>query len=131
MIRGLVHIGITVRDFDAMLGFYTTVLGLTVDSLVPHPRGGRKACLRGSDAEVIELISYPDPKPHQGRDRSRTGIHHFGFVVDDVRAHRERLADLGVEFDGEVAPNSKGDLVQHFWDPEGNRVHLTQRGQPP
>ena len=126
MIRGLVHVGITVRDFDAMLAFYTEVLGLSVASLVPHPRGGRKACLRGAEAEVIELISYPNPKPHQGRDRSRTGIHHFGFVVDDVRRHRERLAELGVELDGDVNPNSKGELVQHFWDPEGNRVHLTE-----
>jgi catechol 2,3-dioxygenase-like lactoylglutathione lyase family enzyme len=126
MITGLVHIGITVLDFETMLGFYRDVLGLSVDAVVPHPRGGRKACLRGSDREVIELISYPNPKSHQGRDSSRTGIHHFGFIVDDVRRERERLAQLGVEIDGEIKVNAKGELVLHLFDPEGNRLHLTQ-----
>jgi hypothetical protein len=35
-----------------------------------------------------------------------------------------------VEFDGGIKPNAKGDLVVHFWDPEGNRVHLTQLRSP-
>jgi hypothetical protein len=36
------------------------------------------------------------------------------------------LKALGVEVDGGIKTNSKGDLVLHFWDPEGNRLHLTQ-----
>ena len=126
MIRGLIHIGITVIDFDAMLTFYRDVLGLRADAVVPHPRGGRKAVLRGAEREAIEMIEYPDPKPHQGRDLARTGVHHFGLVVDDVHAETARLRRLGVELDGEIKPNSKGELVQHLWDPEGNRLHLTQ-----
>jgi catechol 2,3-dioxygenase-like lactoylglutathione lyase family enzyme len=126
VIRGLVHIGITVTDFDAMVAFYRDVLGLTADSIGPHPRGGRKAVLRGAEREVIEMIEYPNAKPHQGRDLARTGLHHFGFVVGDVRAEAERLKRLGVELDGEIKPNSKGQLVQHLWDPEGNRLHLTE-----
>jgi catechol 2,3-dioxygenase-like lactoylglutathione lyase family enzyme len=127
MIRGLAHIGITVVDFDRMLGFYCDVIGLSVDSIVPHPRSGKKACLSGTDSEMIEMIAYTDPKPSGGRDRRRTGIHHFGFVVDDLERDFARLKALGVEFDGGIALNTKGDLVAHFWDPEGNRVHLTQR----
>jgi catechol 2,3-dioxygenase-like lactoylglutathione lyase family enzyme len=130
LIRGLVHVGITVLDFEKMLGFYRDVLGLAADAIVRHPRGGLKACLRGTDNETIEMISYPEPKPHQGRDLSRTGIHHFGFVVDDIQKDYERLERLGVEFDGGIKPNAKGDLVVHFWDPEGNRVHLTQLRSP-
>ena len=126
MIRGLVHVGITVLDFDAMLAFYRDVIGLSVDTIGPHPRGGQKASLRGTEREVIEMIQYPDPKPHQGRDRLRTGIHHFGFVVDDLRRQQERLIRHGVEIDGEIKANAKGDLVLHFWDPEGNRLHFTE-----
>jgi catechol 2,3-dioxygenase-like lactoylglutathione lyase family enzyme len=126
VIKGLIHVGITVNDFDAMVGFYRDVLGLSADSIGRHPRGGRKAVLRGAEREVIEMIEYPNAKPHQGRDLARTGLHHFGLVVDDVRAEVERLKRLGVEIDGEVKPNSKGDLVQHLWDPDGNRLHLTQ-----
>jgi catechol 2,3-dioxygenase-like lactoylglutathione lyase family enzyme len=127
VIKGVVHIGITVLNFDAMLAFYRDVLGLSADPIVPHPRGGRKAVLRGAEREVIEMIEYPNAKPHQGRDLARTGIHHFGLVVADVHAEATRLHQLGVELDGEIKPNSKGELVQHFWDPEGNRLHLTER----
>lgn len=126
MIKGLVHVGITVLDFEKMLAFYRDALGLAVEGVVDHPRGGQKAVLRGSDDEVIEMISYPNPKPHQGRDRARTGIHHFGFIVDDIQADSARLERHGVEFDGGVKLNAKGELVLHFWDPEGNRLHLTQ-----
>jgi glyoxylase I family protein len=132
VILGLVHIGMTVIDFEGMVGFYRDVLGLSVDSIGPHPRGGRKATLRGTDREVIEMIEYPNPKPHQGRDCARTGIHHFGFVVDDVRATVERLKRHGVELKGDITANTKGELVQHLYDPEGNRLHLTQpRRVPP
>jgi len=30
-----------------------------------------------------------------------------------------------VEFDGTIKVNTSSDLAIHFWDPEGNRVHLT------
>ncbi|HKY22023.1 MAG TPA: VOC family protein [Vicinamibacterales bacterium] len=126
MVSGIAHIGITVIDFDRMLGFYRDVLGLTVDSIVPQPDGGRRACLRGTERETIEIIQHRDPKPHQGRDLSRTGIHHFGFVVEDVHGYLQRLERLGVEIDGDVTPNAKGDLVVQCWDPEGNRLHFTQ-----
>jgi catechol 2,3-dioxygenase-like lactoylglutathione lyase family enzyme len=127
VIRGVVHIGITVLDFDAMVAFYRDVLGLSADAVVTHPRGGRKAVLRGAEREVIEMIEYLNARPHQGRDLARTGIHHFGLVVDDVGAEAERLRRSGVELDGGIKPNSKGELVQHLWDPEGNRLHLTER----
>ena len=126
MIRGLAHIGMTVVDFETMLSFYRDVIGLRVDSIVPHPRGGSKATLSGRDAEVIEMIAYANPKPSPGRDRQRTGIHHFGFLVEDIARDFDRLKAEGVEFDGGVAVNTKGDLVAHFWDPEGNRLHLTE-----
>jgi catechol 2,3-dioxygenase-like lactoylglutathione lyase family enzyme len=126
MITRLVHIGLTVFDLDRMTAFYTNVLGLTVQSTVPHPKGGTIVFLEGADGEAIEMIHYSNPKPHDGRDRDRTGLHHFGLLVDDIYREVERLKVLGVEFDGTIKVNTSGDLAIHFWDPEGNRIHLTQ-----
>ena len=126
MIKRLAHIGLTVGDLDRMVDFYTNVLGLSVDCRVPHPRGGTIVFLKGTDGEMIEMIRYADPKPHEGRDRSRTGLHHFGLLVDDIRKEYERLKALGVEFDGAIKVNTSSDLAVHFWDPEGNRIHLTE-----
>jgi catechol 2,3-dioxygenase-like lactoylglutathione lyase family enzyme len=128
MITRLAHIGLTVCDLDTMLDFYVNGLGLSVHSKVPRPNGGTMVFLEGTDGEVIEMIQYPDPKPHDGRDRDRTGLHHFGLLVDDIYAEVDRLGTLGVEFDGSIKVNTAGWLAVHFWDPEGNRVHLTQRG---
>jgi catechol 2,3-dioxygenase-like lactoylglutathione lyase family enzyme len=128
MITRLVHIGLTVFDLDRMFHFYTTVLGLTARSTVPHPKGGTIVFLEGSDGEAIEMIHYSHPKPHDGRDRDRTGLHHFGLLVDDIHKEVERLTALGVEFDGTIKVNTSRDLAVHFWDPEGNRIHLTQVG---
>jgi catechol 2,3-dioxygenase-like lactoylglutathione lyase family enzyme len=126
MVKRLVHIGLTVRDLEKMVDFYTKVLGLTVDSEVPHPRGGTIVFLHAEDGEAIEMIRYDNPKPHEGRDRLRTGLHHFGFRVDDIGQEYQRLKALGVEFDGVIKLNTSNDLTVHFWDPEGNRIHLTQ-----
>jgi catechol 2,3-dioxygenase len=126
MIKRLAHIGLTVVDLDKMVDFYTNVLGLAIDCQVPHPRGGMIVFLKGADGEMIEMIRYADPKPHEGRDRSRTGLHHFGLLVDDIRKEYERLRAVGVEFDGTIKANTSNDLAVHFWDPEGNRIHLTE-----
>lgn len=126
MITRLAHIGLTVVDLDKMLNFYTAVLGLTVQCRAPHPKGGTIVYLNAPDGESFELIQYANPKPHEGRDRSRTGLHHFGLLVDDIHKEVERLKALGVEFDGAVKVNTSDDLAIHFWDPEGNRIHLTQ-----
>jgi catechol 2,3-dioxygenase-like lactoylglutathione lyase family enzyme len=126
MIKRLAHIGLTVVDLDAMLDFYTAILGFTVQCRVPHPKGGTIVYLDGADGESIELILYANPKPYDGRDRNRTGLHHFGLLVDDIHKEVERLKSLGVEFDGTIKINTSNDLAVHFWDPEGNRIHLTQ-----
>jgi catechol 2,3-dioxygenase-like lactoylglutathione lyase family enzyme len=112
-----------------MLAFYRDVLGLKLDQIRPHPRGGTVAFLSGSQGEAIELIRYTTPAPvrPEVRERVHTGIHHFGFQVDDIEAEYERLKGLDVEFDGDLRPqNLSGHAVLHFWDPEGNRLHLTQ-----
>jgi glyoxylase I family protein len=126
MIKRLAHIGLTVFDLDRMRHFYTNVLGLEIDGQVPHPKGGTIVFLKGADGEMFEMIRYADPKPHEGRDKDRTGLHHFGLLVDDIHKEVERLEELGVEFDGTIKVNTSNDLAVHFWDPEGNRVHLTQ-----
>lgn len=129
MITRLVHIGLTVSDMKTMRDFYTRVLGLVEDGEVPHPKGGTIIFLKAADGEVLEMINYSNAKPHDGRDKDRTGLHHFGLLVDDIKKEVERLIALGVEFDGTVKVNTSRDLAVHFWDPEGNRIHLTQESK--
>jgi len=93
MIKRLAHIGLTVFDLDRMLDFYTNVLGLSIGRQVPHPRGGTIVFLKAPGDEMFEMIRYADAKAHEGRDRSRTGLHHFGLLVDDIQAEVERLKE--------------------------------------
>jgi catechol 2,3-dioxygenase-like lactoylglutathione lyase family enzyme len=131
MITRAAHIGLTVSDLDRMLDFYTRILGLGVIARLPHPKGGTIVFLGAGDGELIEMIQYSVPKPPDGRDTLRTGLHHFGLYVDDIGKEVERLAALGVEFDGRIKVNTNAELAVHFWDPEGNRIHLTQQSNLP
>ena len=129
MIKRVFHVAISVVDFDKMLTFYSEVLGLKVDRVVPHPRGGTNAFLSGAEGEVIQMVQYAQPAPisPDRRQRVHTGIHHLGLEVDDIQAAYRRLKEAGVELDGDLQPaNASGHAAIHFWDPEGNRLHRTQ-----
>ena len=132
-VQGIAHVGVAVVDWDRMLSFYRDVIGLKVDKIQPHPRGGIIAFLSASEGEVIELICYDHAKPIRPdvHERGNTGINHFGFKVDDVETEYQRLKALGVEFEGEVRPASpEHDAAAHFWDLEGNRLHITSKWVP-
>ncbi len=132
MITGVYHVGIGAVNFEKLLAFYRDVLGLRVRRFVDHPKvpGGKIAFMENAAGrEVLELVGRPDPRPQRPdvRELGATGIYHVGFEVDDLAAEYERLKPLGVEFEHELHPPVPGqDWVLHFWDPEGNRVHLTQ-----
>jgi len=131
MIKSLVHVGIGAQDFDKMLAFYRDVVGLKVTETKPHPNyaGGMVAFLSAAEGEVIELTKYPHPRPPHPfvREKGNAGVNHFGFTVDNLDAEYQRLKTHGVEFEGSLPPKVAGKRrTYHFWDPEGNRVHITE-----
>lgn len=113
------HVTLAVRDLDAMVGFYTEVLGFTVtDRGEPAPGMGDMAFLSQDPTahHQIVLVATPEPPP-----RAFMMADHLAFrtgTLDDLRAIGERLAAAEIET---VIPVSHGNAWSlYFTDPEGN-----------
>ena len=93
----LAHIGLAVRDLDAILPFYRDVLGMT-ESPLDDADGARIAGLAAGDA-LVELLEPATPGSPIAKyiDKRGPGIHHICFAVDDLDATLARCRAAGVQ----------------------------------
>jgi len=99
---GINHIALEVGDLDEALAFWESIFG-------PLELRGRLSHMAFIDMgdQFIALA--------QGRTRPRDQERHFGLVVDDKEAVRERLRELGVPVTGRGLD---------FHDPWGNLIQV-------
>jgi methylmalonyl-CoA/ethylmalonyl-CoA epimerase len=92
----IAHIGIAVRDLEAVLPFYRTVLGLE-DFQLDDADGARIAGLAAGDS-LVELLESKDPASPIGKFVAARGpgIHHICFAVDDLDAALDRCRAAGI-----------------------------------
>ncbi|MCD4526579.1 VOC family protein [Nocardioides sp. cx-173] len=121
-IQELGHAGLWVEDLDAMRGFYTEMLGLTVTDEDP-------------EKGIVFMSARPEEEHHElviarGRTAPRDVklVQQISFRVDTVESllefHR-RFQDAGVEVQQEVTHGNAFGI--YFWDPEGNRIEVYVR----
>ena len=92
----IAHIGIAVRDLDAILPFYRNVLGLEQVPL-DDSDGARIVGLAAGES-LVELLESSDPASPIGKFVAGRGpgIHHVCFSVDDLDAALERCRTAGL-----------------------------------
>jgi catechol 2,3-dioxygenase-like lactoylglutathione lyase family enzyme len=100
---GVNHIALEVGDIDEALDFWRSIFGEL--SLRGH---GRQMAFIDMGDQFIALA--------RGRTQAPDRARHFGLVVDDKEAVRERLHELGIE------ASSGGSL--DFYDPWGNQIQV-------
>jgi catechol 2,3-dioxygenase-like lactoylglutathione lyase family enzyme len=143
--KGLHHVGITVKDLDASIRFYHDVLGLEFSN-EPSPWfegeglsqavGVPGAALRQVSLllgdTMFELLEYKSPPsettgPLQSSSR---GASHVAFVVDDIEATKAELEAKGIEFYSDVNAVDEGVLAGWRWayfeDPDGYPLELVE-----
>lgn len=92
----IAHIGIAVRNLDALLPFYRDVLGLP-EAPLDDADGARIAGVAAGDSLVELLEAQVDGSPiARFVDRKGPGIHHVCFYVDDLDATIARAKAAGV-----------------------------------
>ncbi len=143
--KGLHHVGITVKDLDASIRFYHDVLGLEFSN-EPSPwfdgpelgpavgvpgAGLRQVSLQLGEA-TLELLEYKTP-PSQttGPLRSNSvGASHVAFLVDDIQETKAELEAKGIEFYSGVNVVDEGVLAGWRWvyfqDPDGYPLELVE-----
>ena len=92
----IAHIGIAVRDLDAILPFYRDILGLP-EVLLDNADGARIAGFAAGESLVELLAPAEDPSPiARFLDKRGPGIHHICFNVDDLDAALARCRAAGL-----------------------------------
>jgi catechol 2,3-dioxygenase-like lactoylglutathione lyase family enzyme len=146
---GLAHVAICVRDVEAAVGWYESVLGLSVLSppyridgpaierdmgeLVPSPVVVKAAIVGTHESDhVLELIEYPTVEGLPAGRRSLTdpGISHVGLLCDDVEEARLQLEARGVNFLTSSVADVAGVRTTWFEDPWGVVFILVEKGRP-
>lgn len=89
MVLGLAHIGISTKDMEKSIRFYTEILGGKILMEIEEPKG----------TPWIVTVIYPDgscvelfyPRPQQFPLGDKLGRNHLALRVDDIRALEARL----------------------------------------
>jgi catechol 2,3-dioxygenase-like lactoylglutathione lyase family enzyme len=143
--KGLHHVGITVKDLDASIRFYHDVLGLQFSN-EPSPWfdapelgpavGVAGAALRQVSLllgdTTLELLEYKSP-PSETSEPLRSnnlGASHVAFLVEDIVAKKAELEAQGISFYSDVNVVDEGVLAGWRWvyfeDPDGYPLELVE-----
>ena len=144
MITSFNHTGVVVKDIDAMIAFYTDLLGLTVTARYEMHAGpeGDHAAIPGSkrvevflgldeESHQLELIQYLEPVPEEGHVAlHRLGSTHICFFVDNLAEIHKELSAKGIRFVTnpifDKTPEGDDWGVVYFQDPEDNWLEFIQ-----
>ena len=143
--KGLHHVGITVKDLDASIHFYHDVLGLgfsnepspwfdaaELGDAVGVPGAALRQVSLALGDTTLELLEYKSPPsettaPLKSNNR---GASHVAFFVDDIEGKKAELEAKGIEFYSPVNVVDEGVLAGWRWvyfdDPDGYPLELVQ-----
>jgi catechol 2,3-dioxygenase-like lactoylglutathione lyase family enzyme len=114
------HVGISVRNFDAALAFYTQKMGFREAFVYRGAKGEPQlAYMQLGRNSFVELQPANATRP--------PGLTHYGLVVDDLKATVATLKQRGVTVE-EPRPGRQDSFVANAKDPEGIEIEFFQLG---
>ena len=119
--RGLRHLALHARAFDAMKRFYTQVLGFAVEW---EPDSDNVYLTSGTDNLALHRGTPGDDPPGRAVGGA---LDHLGLVVRraaDVDAWADYLAGQGIALDAAPRTHRDGARSLYVSDPDGNRVQI-------
>lgn len=119
-VNGIDYVTLFVDDFEASLGFYTKVLGLTVLHGSPN-----FAQLSAGDG--VKLGLHQSREEHRSPTKPKASRINLHFVVADVDAAHASLEAHGVAIAQLPTTQPWGMRTVSVKDPDGNIVELVTR----
>jgi lactoylglutathione lyase len=121
------HVGVWVRDIDAVAAFYARHFGASIGARYENPRKGfASRFLDFGGGARLELMTRVDVTERAPNDR--LGLAHVAIALDGEAAVDALAADLrtaGVPIDDGPRRTGDGYYECVARDPEGNRVEIT------
>lgn len=113
------HVNIRTAQLDAMIAWYTQVLGLENGDRPDFGFPG--AWIYAGDMPVVHLIGV-EGAPGAGSEDTLK-LEHFAFSATGLAEFEALLRDRGEKY--RRADNPLTGLVQmNVWDPDGNHIHV-------
>ena len=120
------HIAITVPDPEKAAQFYMRAFGM--QSVGETDWENARGVYLSDGTINLALLHYKTEQAAGARGCDFVGVHHFGFVVDDVAATRAAIeAAGGTHWMGE-AKKDGGFYEVKFHDPDGIAFDITANG---
>ncbi len=121
------HFALSVPDPEAAAAFYQKAFGL--ERVGGSDHAGATGVYLSDGVVNLALLRYKtDQAAGEDRGKDYFGVHHFGFLVDDVAETQTRIEDAGGSYlSGDVA-HTGGFYEIKFRDPNGVIVDITHNG---
>jgi len=145
MATDYLHVGISVRNLDESVKFYTEVLGMEEGLRVTHKGETVSRVVAVEDAEVdvcyvtkgqhrLELIEYKNKDQAKlntaYKSQDDPGLVHIAFIVDDVEATYQKIKNLGYEFNSPpMVTRENGPKIAFFRGPDNVIIELYQKAE--
>ena len=121
------HIAISVPDLEKSAAFYEQTFGLKRVNFVVTPYGDGLSLSDGV-INLTLLHFHTDDAAGDERGRDFVGIHHFGFIVDDLEAMSKKIEQHGGRFHRELKGGGGVDFERKFRDPDGVVFDISHKG---
>ena len=111
------HIAMLVEDIEKSAAFYEKAFGMT--RVREH-----KTAIAMTDGVVSLVVIHPD-NPNMKGDTVR-GLHHIGFLIDDMAKVAEKVESNGAVFHGGILGTGSGlETERKYTDPNGVNFDIT------
>ncbi len=137
------HVGISVRDLEKSVQFYTEVLGMEKGIQVSHQgeKISRVVAVENTEVDVcyvtngkhrLELIEYKNKAKaklnYTYKSQDDPGLVHIAFIVDDVDQIYQKIKDLGYDFNSPpMVTRENGPKIAFFRGPDNVIIELYQK----
>lgn len=124
MVIGLAHSGLSTRDMEKSIQFYTQILDGRIIMEIEEPKGAPWiVTVQFADGSCVELFY---PRPQRFPLGTALGRNHLAFRVDDIQALYRRLSDFRVPITSPPKIVRDGNWQLWCTDPNGYPVEFLQ-----
>ena len=118
------HLAIVVKDLEASCRFYEKCF----DMKRAFQAGNHAVYLTDGVMNLAVLAYDSVNRPGSTTADGRMGIHHFGFVVDDLKESQAVIEESGGQFALDFGDPTGMNFERKFTDPEGILFDISEKG---